>query len=112
MRGRAARTAAQNNLHIDLIPNRAVARELRSWTLQKSQVERQEHQDNSGVHHQPLPKTVPEEQDIHADHDGYQRDHVKHEGRLSYHPSFLLPAAARVAGELRTRSRPHLMLET
>ena len=34
-------------------------------------------------------------QDIHADHDGYQREHVKHDGCLSYHPSFLVRAAER-----------------
>jgi hypothetical protein len=28
-------------------------------------------QDDSDVHHQPLPEPVSEEQDIHADHDGY-----------------------------------------
>jgi hypothetical protein len=28
---------------------------------------------------------VPEEQDVHADHDGYQREHVKHYGRLFSH---------------------------
>jgi hypothetical protein len=33
---------------------------------------------------------VPEEQDVHADHDGYQRDQVKH--GLSSHHSFLLGA--------------------
>src|SRR6516165_12545464 len=66
---------------------------LRSWTLQKPQIERREHQDNSDVHHQPLPEPVPQEQDVHADHDGYQREHVKHDGCLSSHPSFLLRAA-------------------
>jgi hypothetical protein len=44
-------------------------------------------------HYQPLPEPVPEEQDVHADHDGYQREHVKHDGCLSSHPSFLLRAA-------------------
>jgi hypothetical protein len=45
-----------------------------SWTLQEPQIERREHQDNSDVHHQPLPEPVPEEQDVHADHDGHHRD--------------------------------------
>jgi hypothetical protein len=27
---------------------------------------------------------VPEEQDVHAYHDGYQREHVKHDGYLSH----------------------------
>ena len=33
-----------------------------SWILQKSQVERSEHQDDSYIHHQPFPEPVPEEQ--------------------------------------------------
>jgi hypothetical protein len=45
------------------------------------------------VHYQPLPEPVPEEQNVHADHNGYQREHVKHDGCLSSHPSFLLRAA-------------------
>jgi len=51
------------------------------------QIGRREHQGNSDVHYQPLPEPVPEEQDVHADHDGYQREHVKHDGCLF--PSFL-----------------------
>jgi hypothetical protein len=62
------------------------------WTLQESEIERREHKDNSDVHYQPLQELVPEEQDVHADHDGYQRDHVKHDGCLSSHRSFLLGA--------------------
>ena len=38
--------------------------------------ERREHQDNSHVYQQALPEPVPEEQNIHADHDGYQCEHV------------------------------------
>src|SRR5258707_11810910 len=74
-------------------PRTLALRRLRSWTLQEPQTERREHQDNSDVHYQPLPEPVPEEQDVHADHDGYQREHVKHDGCLSSHPSFLLRAA-------------------
>src|SRR5260370_41119689 len=70
-------------------------RRLRSWKLQEPKVERREHQDDPDVHHQPLPEPVPEEQDVHADHDGYQREHVKCDGCLSSHPSFLLRAAHR-----------------
>jgi hypothetical protein len=36
---------------------------------------------------------VPEEQDVYADHNDYQRDHVKHGGCLSSHRAFLLCAA-------------------
>src|SRR6266487_3703643 len=71
---------------------RAALRRLRSWTLQEPQIERREHQDNSDVYYQPLPELVPEEQDVHADHDGYQREHVKHDGCLSSHCFFLLCA--------------------
>jgi hypothetical protein len=35
---------------------------------------------------------VLEEQHVHADHDGYQREHVKHDGRLSSHRFVLLRA--------------------
>jgi len=67
-------------------------RQLRSWTLQEPEIERREHQDNPDVYYQPLPELVPEEQDVHADHDGYHREHVKHDGGLSSHRSFLLCA--------------------
>ncbi len=43
-------------------------------------MERCEHKDDPDVHYQPLPEPVPEEQDVHADDDGYQREHVKHDG--------------------------------
>jgi hypothetical protein len=46
-------------------------RRLGSWTLQKAQAERREYQDDSDVHHHPLPEPVPEEEDVYADHDGY-----------------------------------------
>jgi len=65
-----------------------------SWPLQEPQTERREYQNNSDVHYQPLPQMVPEEQDVHADHDGYQREHVKHDGCLSSHRFVLLCATA------------------
>jgi len=33
---------------------------------------------------------MPEEQDVHADHDGYEREHVKHDACLPSHRSTLL----------------------
>ena len=63
-----------------------------SWTLQEPQTERREHQDDPDVYYQPLPELVPEEQDIHTDHDSYQREHVKHDGCLPSHRSCLLCA--------------------
>lgn len=63
-------------------------RRLRSWMLQEPQVERPKYQDNSDVCYQPRPELVPEEQDVHTDHDGYHREHVKHDDRLSSHRLF------------------------
>src|SRR6266446_3454846 len=76
-------------------PRTLALRRLRSWTLQEPQIERREHEDNSDVYYQPLPEVVPEEQDVHADHDGYQREHVKHDGCLSSHRFLLLGATER-----------------
>jgi len=63
-----------------------------SRTLQEPQTERREHQDDPDVYYQPLPELVPEEQDVHSDHDGYQREHVKYDGCPSSHRSCLLCA--------------------
>ena len=68
----------------------AALRRLRLWMLQEPQIEGHEYQDNSDVYYEPRPELVPEEQDVHADHDGYHREHVKHDGRLSSHRLFLL----------------------
>jgi len=48
--------------------------------LQEPQIERHENHDNSDVYYQPFPKTLPEEKDVHADHNGYHREDVKHDG--------------------------------
>jgi hypothetical protein len=53
----------------------------RSSTLQEPQIERPEH--HPDVHHQPLPKSIPEEKDVHADHDTDHHKHVEHDGCLS-----------------------------
>src|SRR6516225_7785331 len=66
---------------------------LNGLLLQERQIERPEHENNSDVHYQPRPEPVPQEQDVHADHDDYQREHVKDDGCLSSHPSLLLRAA-------------------
>jgi len=74
----------------------AARRRLRSWTLQEPHIEPHEHQDDSDVHDVPLPGgPVPQEQDVHADHNGYHRERVKHDDCLSSHPSCLLRAAER-----------------
>ena len=39
--------------------------------LQKPEVERYEYEDNSHIHGQPFPEKISEEQEIHADYDGY-----------------------------------------
>ena len=45
--------------------------------LQEPEIERPEHQDDPDVGHQPRPEVVPEEQDVHANHDDYHREHIK-----------------------------------
>ena len=65
---------------------------LRSWTLQEPQIDGREHQDNSDVHYQPLPEVVPEEQHVHTDYDGHQRQHVKRDSWLSSQRFLLLCA--------------------
>ena len=47
---------------------------------------RREHQDDPDVYYQPLPELVSEEQDVHTDHDSYQREHGT---MLPAFPSFL-----------------------
>src|SRR5664279_2699168 len=63
--------------------------------LQEPEIERPEHQDDPDVGHQPLPEVVPEEQDVHANHDDYHREHVEHGRCLPSHDSFLLWATNR-----------------
>jgi hypothetical protein len=48
----------------------------RSRTLEEPQIETGKYQNNSDIHCQPCPELVPEEQNIHANHNGYQREHV------------------------------------
>ena len=84
----------------------------RSCSLQEPQIERREHQDNPDVYHQALPEPMPEEQDVHADHDGYQREHVKHDACLPSHRSTLLledgvAATDNAAGRQRVGRFPH-----
>src|SRR5580693_6508245 len=52
-----------------LLPPARSAATARSWTLQEPEIERRKYQDNTDVHQQPSPELVPEEQDVHADHD-------------------------------------------
>ena len=44
-----------------------------SWTLEESEVESYEHQDNANIHCQPFPESVSEEREIYTDYDGYHR---------------------------------------
>jgi hypothetical protein len=48
-----------------------------SGTLNESQIERDEYQDNSDVYDQPFPEVVPEEKGVYGDHDSDQAEHVK-----------------------------------
>lgn len=50
-----------------------------SWTLQESQVESYEHQDNSYIHDQPFPEPASEEQDIHSNYNGCNQHDVRYE---------------------------------
>jgi len=61
-----------------------------SWTLEESEVESYEHQDNANIHCQPFPESVSEEREIYTDDNGYHRHHVKHVSYLSAHFSLLL----------------------
>ena len=70
-------------------------RRLCSWTLQEPKIERREYQDDSDVDYQSRPEVVLEEQDVHDDHDGYQREHVKHDSCPSSHRFVLLSATER-----------------
>jgi hypothetical protein len=77
-------------------------------TLHEPQIERREYQDKSDVHHQPFPEPIPEEQDVHADNDGYQRERVKHDGCLSSHPAFLVLAAEQSQRDVWRQSRSRI----
>lgn len=72
---------------------------LQSWTLEESQVESAEHQDNADIHYQPFPESVSEEREIDADDDGDHRHHIKHDSDLSAH--FPSPSAAPLSARLR-----------
>jgi len=72
---------------------RPAVRRLRSWTLQEPQIHRRKYQDNPDVNDQPNPQVVPEEQDVHADHDGYHREHVKRDGYPVSHRLILVSTA-------------------
>jgi hypothetical protein len=62
----------------------------RSSTFQECEIECREYRDDPDVYQQPRPEAVPEEQDVHADHDDYQDEHVKHDGCLASHQFVLL----------------------
>jgi hypothetical protein len=68
---------------------------VRSRTPEEPEIKGHEHQDNSDVYCQPFPELVPEEQDVHADHDGHQREDVKRGYCMSSHRFFLLCATER-----------------
>lgn len=64
---------------------RAITSHGRSWTLQESEIESYEHQDNSYIHCQPFPEMVSEEQEIHGNYNGYHQHDVKYASCLSPH---------------------------
>jgi len=67
------------------------SRHLPPKCVPEPQIERSKHKDDADVCHQPRPEVMPEEQDIHAHHDGDQSKHVKRDGRVSSH-RFILGA--------------------
>ena len=101
--GAVTRTSARRP---DQRPERhRLGRRLRSCSLQEPQIERREHQDNPDVYHQALPEPMPEEQDVHADHDGHQHEHAKHDDCLPSHRSTLLLDDRVAATDSRVRRR-------
>ena len=93
MSPRAARTmAAWTHSGVPVELSEPHGGRLRSWTLQKPPIERREYQDNSDVYHQTRPEVMLEEQDVHADHDAYHREHVKYADCRSSHRFVLLCA--------------------
>src|SRR5690348_10286734 len=56
-----------------------------SWTLEESQVESCEHQDNADIHCQPFPESVSEEDEIYTDYDSGHRHDVKRDTCVSAH---------------------------
>jgi hypothetical protein len=56
-----------------------------SSTLEESQVEGCEYQDNSYIHYQLFPEPVSEEQEIYTEYDGSQQQYVKHDSCRSFH---------------------------
>ncbi len=93
-----SRSGTRNRYCVHVLKQRFHELRMSAWTLQEPPVERREYQDDSDVDYQPLPGVVPEEQDVHADHDGYHREHVKHDGCLSSHRLVLLRARQRSKG--------------
>jgi hypothetical protein len=61
-----------------------------SLMLHQSQVERCKNQDDSYIRHQPFPEPIPEEQEIHTDHDGCQQHYIKYDRCISRHFSHQL----------------------
>jgi hypothetical protein len=57
----------------------------RSRTLQESEVEGREYQDDSCVHRQPFPEPVPEEREIDRHDHGNHQDYVEYRGLLTSH---------------------------
>jgi hypothetical protein len=53
--------------------------------LQDSQIEGGKHEDDADVHHQACPELIPEERQIHTDHNGYQSRNVKSDRHVSCH---------------------------
>jgi hypothetical protein len=68
--------------------------------IEESQIEGCKHQDNTYVHHQPIPESIPKEQYIYTNDNGYQ--HHKRKARQTCFLSFQSPC---VVVQAATKSR-------
>jgi hypothetical protein len=46
----------------------------------EDEIERRKHKDDADIGYQPLPELMPEEQDVHGDHDSHQSEHARDHG--------------------------------
>src|SRR5580700_10806291 len=70
--------------------SKSAHREVLSGTLEESQIECAEYQNDARIRHQPGPEPVLEEQDVHGDNDGCHQHDIECESSLSSH---LVPPA-------------------
>jgi hypothetical protein len=68
--------------------------------LYESQIEGCKHQDNADVHYQSFPESIPKEEQIHTNYNGYQHPNVKPDKHILCHLSLLsIPQALHQHGD-------------